>query len=25
VMDAFMKMRKFDLAALERVYAGEAA
>jgi predicted 3-demethylubiquinone-9 3-methyltransferase (glyoxalase superfamily) len=25
VMNAFMKMRKFDLAAIERAYAGEAA
>lgn len=25
VMNAFMKMKKFDLAAIERAYAGEAA
>jgi predicted 3-demethylubiquinone-9 3-methyltransferase (glyoxalase superfamily) len=25
VMNAFMKMKKFDIAAIERVYAGEAA
>ena len=25
VMNAFMKMKKFDIAAIERAYAGEAA